>query len=105
MVALKFLPEGLANDHQALERFQREAILSQAPTPVLRLKPELPPKLEEIINKALERDIEMRYQSASALRTDLKRLKRDTDSGAATGATAVVRPVGTTPAAVGPEGA
>ncbi len=76
------------------------AILSQAPTSVLRLKPELPPKLEEIINKALEKDREMRYQSASDLRTDLKRLKRDTDSGPSTGVAAVVGPVGTTPAAV-----
>lgn len=75
------------------------AILSQAPTSVLRLKPELPPKLEEIINKALEKDREMRYQSASELRTDLKRLKRDTDSGPSTGVAAVVGPVGTTPAA------
>jgi len=75
------------------------AILSEAPTSVLRLKPELPPKLEEIINKALEKDREMRYQSASELRTDLKRLKRDTDSGASTGGAAVTG-VGTRPAAI-----
>ena len=75
------------------------AILSEAPTSVSRLKPELPPKLEEIINKALEKDREMRYQSASELRTDLKRLKRDTDSGRV-GVAAVVGPVGTTPATV-----
>src|SRR6267143_4233310 len=61
------------------------AILSQAPTSPSRLNPDLPPKLEEIINKALEKDPEMRYQSASELRTDLKRLKRDTDSGRSSG--------------------
>ncbi|HEV2352081.1 MAG TPA: protein kinase [Terriglobia bacterium] len=58
-----------------------EAILNRAPVSPLRLNPELPPKLEEIIFKALEKDAEMRYQNASDIRTDLKRLKRDTDSG------------------------
>src|SRR5262249_43743062 len=76
------------------------AILSQAPTSVLRLKPELPPKLEEIIGKALDKDRDMRYHSASELRTDLKRLKRDTEAGRSTGMAAVVGAVGTTPAAV-----
>ena len=58
-----------------------DAILNRAPTSPIHLNPELPPRLEEIINKALEKDREMRYQSASDLRTDLRRLKRDTDSG------------------------
>jgi eukaryotic-like serine/threonine-protein kinase len=57
-----------------------EAILNRAPVLVARLKPELPPKLEEIINKALEKDRKLRYQTASDIRTDLQRLKRDTDS-------------------------
>jgi steroid delta-isomerase-like uncharacterized protein len=56
-----------------------EAILNRAPVPVARLKPELPPKLEEIINKALEKDRKLRYQNAADIRTDLQRLKRDKD--------------------------
>ncbi|MFY9583836.1 MAG: protein kinase [Candidatus Acidiferrales bacterium] len=59
------------------------AILERAPTPALRVNPELPPRLQEIINKALEKDREVRYQSAAELRADAKRLKRDTDSGRA----------------------
>ncbi len=57
-----------------------EAILNRAPAPVIRLNPDLPPKLEDIINKALEKDRNLRYQHASDMRTDLQRLKRDTDS-------------------------
>jgi serine/threonine-protein kinase len=56
------------------------AILSQAPTSLLRLNPELPSKLEEVVNKALEKDRDVRYQHASEMRADLKRLKRETDS-------------------------
>jgi eukaryotic-like serine/threonine-protein kinase len=58
-----------------------EAILNRNPLPPLRLNPDLPPKLEEIINQALEKDRDLRHQHASDLRADLKRLKRDTDTG------------------------
>ena len=58
-----------------------DAILNRAPVTPVRLNPGLPLPLEEIINKALEKDRELRYQNASDLRADLKRLKRDTDSG------------------------
>jgi len=58
-----------------------EAILNRPPTPAVRVNPDLPDELEKIINKALEKDPRMRYQSAADLRTDLARLKRDTESG------------------------
>jgi len=60
------------------------AILERSPVPPVRLNSEVPPKLEEIINKALEKDRELRCQTASELRSDLKRLKRDTGSGLST---------------------
>jgi eukaryotic-like serine/threonine-protein kinase len=58
-----------------------KAILDGTPTPAARFNPDLPPKLEEIINKCLEKDRNLRYQHASDIRTDLQRLKRDTESG------------------------
>jgi serine/threonine protein kinase/tetratricopeptide (TPR) repeat protein len=58
-----------------------EAIMNRAPVPVVRLNHEVPAKLENIINKALEKDINLRYQHASEMRGDLQRLKRDTESG------------------------
>ena len=67
-----------------------EAILNRAPVASVRLNPDVAPKLEEVINKALEKDRKLRYQSAAEIRTDLQRLKRDSDSGRATAATAQV---------------
>jgi serine/threonine protein kinase/Tol biopolymer transport system component len=64
-------------------------ILTKAPASPLRLNPELPPKLEEIVNRLLEKDRDLRYQSAADLRAELKRLRRDTTSGRAVAATPV----------------
>ena len=75
-----------------------EAILNRIPISPLRLNQDLPPKLEEIISKALEKDADMRYQNASDLRTDLKRLKRDTDSGRSASRKPVAEPSGYMPA-------
>jgi eukaryotic-like serine/threonine-protein kinase len=57
-----------------------EAILNRAPTSPIRLNPDLPPEPERIIGKALEKDVELRYQTAAEIRGDLKRLKRELDS-------------------------
>jgi eukaryotic-like serine/threonine-protein kinase len=58
-----------------------ESILNRTPAPVVRLNPDTPSKLEEIISKCLEKDRKLRYQHAADIRTDLQRLKRDTESG------------------------
>ncbi|MGB7515376.1 MAG: serine/threonine-protein kinase, partial [Candidatus Acidiferrum sp.] len=57
-----------------------DAILNRAPVPPLRLNPQMPPKLEDIIHRALEKDRELRYQHASEMRSELLRLKRDADT-------------------------
>jgi eukaryotic-like serine/threonine-protein kinase len=84
-----------------------DAILNRASTAPVRLNPDLPPELERIINRALEKDRELRYQHASEMRAELQRLKRDTDSSrspavaaAETGALLSAMP-GTIPAASG----
>src|SRR5215475_2235250 len=56
------------------------AILERLPVSPIRINPDIPPKLEDIITKCLEKDRNLRYQHASDIRTDLQRLKRDTES-------------------------
>jgi len=83
-VALKFLPEDFADAPQLRDRFQREAgdttgvlflsIVQQVPVPVTQLNPVIPAFLQQIIDKCLEKDRELRYQHASDIRSDLKRL-------------------------------
>src|SRR5271156_6125780 len=63
-----------------------DAILHRAPAPAMRLNPDIPTKLEDIINRALEKDRSMRYQNAADMRSELRRLKRDTSSASMTGA-------------------
>ena len=84
-----------------------EAIMNRTPMAAVRLNPDLPPKLEDIINKALEKDLELRYQGAAEMRADLKRLMRETEMGrggaASSGTTAAPQEVGLpVPAAVPP---
>jgi eukaryotic-like serine/threonine-protein kinase len=66
-----------------------ESIMNRLPVPPVRLNPDLPPELEHIIRKALEKDRELRYQSSADLRSDLKRLKRELDSARSSGAVAI----------------
>jgi eukaryotic-like serine/threonine-protein kinase len=61
-----------------------ESIMNRAPVPPVRINPDTPPKLEEIINKALEKERNLRYQHASEIRIDLERLKRDSESARGT---------------------
>ncbi|MGA9543486.1 MAG: protein kinase, partial [Candidatus Sulfotelmatobacter sp.] len=79
-----------------------DGILNRAPVPPARLNPEIPAELERIINKSLEKDPGLRYQHAADLRSDLQRLKRDTDSSRRAAPSAEMAPVssGTTPAAL-----
>src|SRR5208337_1901681 len=58
-----------------------DAILNRAPVPAVRLNPDLPSKLEDVINRALEKDRNLRYQHASEMKAELQRFKRDTGSG------------------------
>ena len=67
-----------------------DSILNRLPIPLAHLNPDLTPKLEEIINKALEKDRKLRYQHASEVRTDLQRVKRDRESGTAASNVATV---------------
>jgi serine/threonine protein kinase/tetratricopeptide (TPR) repeat protein len=74
-----------------------DAILNRTPVAPVRLNPEIPAELEHILTKALEKDKKLRYQSAAEMRTDLQRLKRDTDTGRVSTASGVK--VGEVPAA------
>jgi serine/threonine protein kinase len=58
-----------------------ESILNRTPLAAIRLNPDIPPKLEDVINRALEKDRNLRYQGANEMRAELQRLKRDTESG------------------------
>ncbi len=76
-----------------------DAILNRAPVPPVRLNPDVPAELERIINRALEKDRELRYQHASDMRSELQRLKRDTDSGRISASAAPVAESGAVPLA------
>ncbi|HSC45206.1 MAG TPA: protein kinase [Candidatus Acidoferrum sp.] len=77
-----------------------ESIMNRPPVPPVRLNPDLPAELERIIRKALEKDRELRYQSAADLRSDVKRLKRELDSARSSGSIAIANdssPSGSSP--------
>src|ERR1700723_745425 len=76
-----------------------EAIMNRAPAAAVRLNHDVPPKLEDIINKALEKDRNLRYQHAAGLRADLQRLKRDTESGRSAAVMAMPQPAPNSPSA------
>jgi serine/threonine protein kinase/tetratricopeptide (TPR) repeat protein len=82
-----------------------EAIMNRAPVAAVRLNPDLPAKLEDIINKALEKDLELRYQGAAEMRADLKRLRRETEMGregaASSGTTVAAKESGPSMSAAG----
>src|SRR5208282_1394990 len=71
-----------------------DSILNRAPVPPVRINPDTPQRLEEIISKCLEKDRSLRYQHASDIRTDVQRLKRDTESAGATGSAQVATGIG-----------
>jgi len=76
------------------------AILTRAPTAPVLLKPDLPPRLQDVINNCLEKNRELRYQNAAGLRADLKRLRRDLESGPSNVITSGAIPAGIPPAGV-----
>jgi serine/threonine protein kinase/TolB-like protein len=92
-----------ASGHQAFDGNTSavvfDSLLNRAPAPPSRTNPNVPPEMERVISKALEKDRELRYQTASEMRGDLKRLKRDTESGsrAATPAAEQTRTISLTP--------
>src|SRR5438552_3068107 len=79
-----------------------DGIMNRAPVAPVRLNPDLPPKLEDIINRALEKDRELRYQGAKEMRSELLRLKRDTETGRAAAFTTSTDAGGTTARAAQP---